>query len=368
MDKKKPLINIPFVDMFAAFRPKKQRIMNYNPTINPATREDAAEVKITVFDYDVHSLAEKFYTEASDCFQHSGGNTIKWINVDGINKQNVSDLSKHFGIHPLLTEDILSVGQRAKMDEIDNTLFCLLPMLYFNPQHSIVEQEQVSMVLGKNFVISFQEDPKRDVFDMIRNRLRISNSKLRLAPADYLLYSLLDVIVDHYFLVLDKLGERIEMMEDIIPRRPDNRTLAHINHLRKQTLFLKRAIAPVREVVNGIIKSDNDLLQENTEKYFKDVYDHIIQANDLADNYRDMVVNLQELYHTQTNLKMNEVMKLLAVVTTLMAPLTLIAGIYGMNFNNMPELKAQNGYFYTLGAMFIILLGMIIFFRKRKWF
>ncbi|RAI98672.1 magnesium transporter [Chitinophaga skermanii] len=360
---------IPIADMFSVFKSRrKQRIMNFNPINSVATRVEAKEIIITVFEYNEEALKEKSYTCEEDCFVHNGNNKVKWINVDGINKASVNNISQHFGIHPLLTEDILSVGQRAKMDEIDNILFCLLPMIYFNDQTAEVEQEQVSFVLGKNFVISFQDDPNRDVFNPIRERLRIANSKLRGAKADYLLYALLDIIVDNYFVVMDKLGERIEILEDIIPHRPDKRTLVQINHTRTQALYLKRAIAPVREVINGLIKSENDLLQERTEKYFKDVYDHIVQANDLVDNYRDMVVNLQELYHTQNSLKLNEIMKVLAVVTTLMAPLTVIAGIYGMNFENMPELRTRFGYYITLGVMLIILIGMIIFFRKRRWF
>jgi magnesium transporter len=185
---------------------------------------------------------------------------------------------------------------------------------------------------------------------------------------DFLCYSLLDVIIDSYFTVLDKLGERIELMEDLVQHDPNTRTLARINFLRRQVFLFKRAVAPVRELVNGFLKSESDLLEDNVTKYYKDVYDHIIQCNDLADNYRDMILNVQEMYHTQLNLKMNEIMKVLAVVTTLLSPLTLIAGIYGMNFHNMPELESRNGYFYTLGGMGVLLILMILIFRKRGWF
>jgi magnesium transporter len=260
------------------------------------------------------------------------------------------------------------MGQRAKMDEIGDYLFCLLPMVYFNEESSTIEQEQVSIVLGKHFVISFQEDAHRDVFDIIREKLRLPHSRIRSAGTDYLCYSLLDIIVDSYFNVIEKLGERIELMEDLIQHNPDTRTLARINFLRRELLLLKRAIAPVRELINGFMKSESNLLDERTIKYFKDVYDHIIQANDVAENYREMILNLQEQYHTQINLKMNEIMKVLSVVSTLMAPLTFVVGIYSMNFYTTPELHQTIGYYFVMAVMMGMLVGMITFFRKRGWF
>ncbi|WP_143308711.1 magnesium/cobalt transporter CorA [Chitinophaga vietnamensis] len=365
----KKILPIPGVlEALNPFKVKKQRIMNFNPAISVTTRKTAAVAKINVFDYDANECTESMLSSAEETFPYAESPRISWINIDGLNKDEVHKICERFNIHPLLEEDILSIGQRAKMDEIGECLFCLLPMMYFNCETSTVEQEQVSIVLGKNFVISFQEDPSRDVFDPIRDKLRINTSRIRSGGADYLCYSLLDIIVDNYFVVLDKLGERIELMEDMVQHQPNTRTLARINFLRREVLLFKRAIAPVRELLNGILKSESDLLEDRVTKYFKDVHDHIIQCNDLADNYRDMVLNLQEMYHTQLNLKLNEIMKVLAVVTTLMAPLTLIAGIYGMNFKNMPELEVPNGYFITLGSMAVILIIMIWVFRKRGWF
>ena len=356
------------VQVLNPFKVKKQRIMNFNPAEGVAVRKPAAQTKITVFDYSSASCAEITLQNVEEAFKFLKSSQLSWINIDGIRKEEVHAICDHFKIHPLLEEDILSVGQRAKMDEINDRLFCLLPMIYFNSETSSVDQEQVSIVLGKNFVISFQEDPTRDVFDPVRTRLSLKGSRIRNGGADYLCYSLLDVIIDNYFIVMDKLGERIEMMEDVVQHQANTRTLARINFLRRQVFLFKRAISPVRELVNGFLKSESDLLEDQVTKYFKDVYDHITQCNDLADNYRDMVMNLQEMYHTQLNLKMNEIMKVLAVVTTLMAPPTLLAGIYGMNFHNMPELNSRNGYYITLGGMGILLLLMILFFRKRGWF
>jgi len=361
-----PLQNV--LETLNPFKEKKQRIMNYNPVTGPATRKLTHCEKISVFDYNSQHCEEASTQDEAEIFKYLDSKDITWVNVDGIAKEMVHDICIRYGIHGLLEEDILSVGQRAKMDEIGEYLFCLLPMVYFNKTTSCIEQEQVSIVLGKTFVISFQEDAHRDVFDVVRERLRIPNSRIRSGGSDYLCYTLLDTIVDSYFNVIESLGERIEQMEEWIQHQPDNRTLARINFLRRELLLLKRAIAPVRELMNGFIKSESDLLDERTTKYFKDVYDHIIQANDLCENYREMILNLQEQYHTQISIKMNEIMKVLAVVTTLMAPLTFIAGIYGMNFDNMPELHDRNGFMFVMGTMLIILVGMIIFFKKRGWF
>jgi len=359
---------LPIPDALNPFKGKKQRIMNYNPATGIADRKPIAEVKITVFDFKDNHCEEVKLQDVKELLHYATTPETSWINIDGIRKEEIHTICTGFGIHYLIEEDILNVGQRAKMDEMGDHLFCVLPMIYFNKLSCTIEQEQVSIVLGKNFVISFQEDSHRDVFDPIREKLHINGSRIRLAFADYLCYTLLDVIVDSYFTVLDKLGERIELMEDVVQHEANNRTLARINLLRRELLLFRRAISPVRELVNGFLKSESPLLDERTMKYYKDVFDHIVHCNDLTDNYKDMVFNLQEQYHTQLNLKMNEVMKVLAVVTTLMAPLTVIAGIYGMNFDNMPELHSPNGYFTTITIMVVILIIMIILFKKRGWF
>jgi magnesium transporter len=260
------------------------------------------------------------------------------------------------------------MGHRPKMDEIDGLLFCLLNMLYFNEKDSTVEIEQISIVLGKNFVISFQEDEKRDVFNPLREKLKIAGSKVRHNNADFVFYSLIDLIVDNYYVVMEKLGDKIEILEEDIVRNSNKRTLARINMLRKEMIILKRSVAPVRELVNGILRSESELIDERTEKYFKDVYDHIVQANDLAENYRDMMMNLHDLYLSNVNLKMNEVMKVMAIVTCLLAPATVIGGIFGMNFESIPLLHNQWGFFISVALMLLIPLSMLRMFRKQGWF
>ncbi|MBP6286673.1 MAG: magnesium/cobalt transporter CorA [Ferruginibacter sp.] len=333
-----------------------------------AERKEPEHTSIFVFDYNGANITFKKLNNVPECFPYIDSPLVSWLNVDGLRKTDVETICGHYGIHYLITEDILSLGQRAKTDEINGLLFCLLNMLYFNEQDSAVEFEQISIVLGKNFVISFQEDPDKDVFDPLRERLKINNSRLRQNGADFLFYSLIDMIVDNYFVVMEKLGEKIEELEEDIVRRPNTRSLAKINMLRKEMIVLKRSVTPLREMVNGILKSESELIEVRTEKYFKDVYDHVLQANDLAENYRDMMMNLQDLYLSNVNLKMNEVMKVMAVVTCLLAPATVIGGIFGMNFDVIPFAHEKIGFYSIVGLMVFIPLLMLYIFKRRGWF
>lgn len=346
---------------------RTQKVLHVNPTIAPQRKEPEATI-IYVYDYTVNESTERLLPKVEDCFPYLESGKITWINIDGLRKTDVETVSNHYGIHPLIQEDILSIGQRPKMDEIDGLVFCLLSMLYWNEEQSAVESEQISIVLGKDFVISFQEDASKDVFNPMRDKLKITGSKIRQSNADYLFYNLIDLIVDNYYTVMEKLGDRIETLEEDIIRNANTRSLAKINMLRKEMIVLKRSIAPVRELVNGILRSESELIEERTEKYFKDVYDHIIQANDLAENYRDMMMNLQDLYLSNVNLKMNEVMKVMAVVTCLLAPATVIGGIFGMNFDKLPYIHHQYGFFIAVGIMLLIPLWMVVIFRRRGWF
>ncbi|MEP7255697.1 MAG: magnesium/cobalt transporter CorA [Ferruginibacter sp.] len=346
---------------------RTKKVLQVNPTV-VSPKQEPEETKLFVYDYNATHIDIKELNSVPECYPYINQQTVSWINVDGLRKTDVESICNHFGIHYLIIEDILSLGQRPKMDEIDGLLFCLLNMLYFNEKDSAVEVEQISIVLGKNFVISFQEEADKDVFNPLRERLKSNNSKIRQNGADFLFYSLLDMIVDNYFLVMEKLGEKIEGLEEDIVRNADTRSLAKINILRKEMIVLKRSVAPVRELVNGILRSDSFLIEERTEKYFKDVYDHIVQANDLAENYRDMMMNLHDLYLSNVNLKMNEVMKVMAVVTCLLAPATVIGGIFGMNFERIPLLHNKWGFFISVGLMLFIPIAMVRIFRKRGWF
>ncbi|MCY7421866.1 MAG: magnesium/cobalt transporter CorA [Chitinophagaceae bacterium] len=347
---------------------RTRQILNVNPTKQPVQHE-AASIKICVYDYNNNSIKEIELEEVGHLIEFKKNNNVSWINIDGLKKSKIEEICSEFNIHPLIVEDILSKGQRPKMDEIDNIQYCLLNMLYFNDEHCSVEVEQISIVLGVNFVITFQEDPERDVFNVLREKLKIQQTKLRQKGADYLCYSLLDLIVDHYYVVMEKLGEKIELLEEEIIKSADVHSLARINNFRKEFIVLRRNVIPVRDLVNGFIKSESNLLDESVKKYFKDIYDHIIQANDLVDNYRDMVNNLQELYISKVNLKLNEVMKVIAVVTCFLAPATVIGGIFGMNFEVIPFAHSHWAFYFTVFFMLVIVpVSMFIIFKKRKWF
>lgn len=359
---------LKYLNPLTLFDTKRTRdIFHVNPTVIPE-RGEASEIKVKVYDYAATEFTEIQLSDIKDCFTYRDNNHISWINVDGIRKADVEAVCNHFGIHYLIVEDIMSISQRPKMDEMDNVLFCLLNMLYFNEQTGAVETEQISIVLGNGFVLSFQEDEGRDVFNPIRDKLKLAGSKLRISGADYLCYAMLDLIVDNYYIVMEKLGNRIELLEERIIRGSNTRSLAVINSLRKELIVLKRNVSPVRELINGFIRSENELLEERTTKYFKDVYDHILQANDLAENYRDMMMNLQDLYLSNVNLKTNEVMKVMAIVTCLLAPATVIGGIFGMNFDRIPYLHHQYGFFIAVGLMLIVPVWMLVLFKKRGWF
>lgn len=365
MDSRRYLKMLGVPQLFGSGRTKE--ILDVNPTVIPF-REEANEVSVFVYDYDEADLKEFRSTNVDECLHFKTSNRLSWINIDGLRKAEVEKVCEHYGVHYLLIEDILSINQRPKMDEVEGVMFCLLNMLYFNESKKTVETEQISIVLGKEFVLSFQEDASRDVFDPLRNKLKMAKSQIRQRSADYLLYAMLDLIVDNYFLVMEKLGEQIEFLEEDVVRRSNTRTLARINQLRKEQIILKRNISPVRDLISSIIRSESDLLEDSTTKYFKDVYDHIVQAYDLSENYRDIMMSMQDLYISNVNLKMNEVMKVMAIVTSVLAPATVIGGIFGMNFDVIPYSHHQWGFYFAVGVMLIIPMWMLWAFKKRGWF
>jgi len=352
-------------NLFGTQRTKE--ILHVNPTATPK-RQEAEEISVIVYDYDPADVVEMRFDNVEAALSFRDSEKITWINVDGLRKTDVETICTHFGIHGLIMEDILSIGQRPKMDEVEGVLYCLLNMLYFNNEKKTVETEQISIILGKNFVVSFQEDANRDVFDTIRGKLKITKSHIRQRTADYLLYAMLDLIVDHYFIVMEQLGDQIELLEENVVRRSNTRSLARINQLRKELIVLKRNIAPVREMVSGIIRSESELLDDRTTKYFKDVYDHIVQAFDLSETYRDVMMSLQDLYVSNVNLRLNEVMKVMTIVTCLLAPATVIGGIFGMNFDILPYQHHEFGFYFAVSAMFLIPLFMLYVFKRRGWF
>lgn len=293
--------------------------------------------------------------------------SINWINVSGLaHTGTISTICAHFGLHPLTTEDILNTGQRPKIEDHGDYIFATLKMLYPDESDSMILYEQVSLVLGENYVITFQEGG-RDVFDPIRERIRTSRGRIRSLGSDYLAYSLLDAIVDQYYVVLEKMGEHLEETEEQLVSDPTSDTLRSINSLKTEMLFLRRSVWPLRDVIAFLERGDSRFLNEATSLYFKDVYDHTIQVIDTVELYRDIISGMIDIYLSSLSNRMNEVMKVLTTFATIFIPLTFIVGIYGMNFEYMPELKWMWGYPVLWVFMVSVVASMVFYFRKRRW-
>ncbi len=325
-------------------------------------------VRIRVIDYDEGNFLEKEVAAVEDCFAFRDTATVTWINIDGVHDpQIVERLGAHFGLHPLIQEDIMNTTQRPKLEDMGETLYIVARMLEFDETASEVGTDQLSLVVGRNFIISFQERPG-DEFGPVRERIRRGKGRIRKAGPDYLAYALLDSVVDHYFVILERLGERVELLEDELVSDPKKETLHEIHVLKREMIFLRKSVWPLREVVAGLERSDSCLIQESTNVFLRDLYDHTIQVIDNVETFRDMLSGMLETYLSSISNRMNEVMKVLTIISTIFIPLTFIAGIYGMNFEHIPELKWRLGYFLVLGVMFVIGLIMAAFFKRKKWF
>ena len=325
------------------------------------------ETKISILNYDETQFQEREVTEIEECVPFKITPSVTWINVDGIHDVEViKKLGKSFDIHPLILEDILSTHQRPKMEDFERYIFIVLKMLYYDDEANETQVEQVSLILGKNYVISFQEK-EGDIFELIRERIRNGKGRIRSMGPDYLAYALLDAVVDHYFVILEKNGEKIEEMEDKIVKDPRPETLQEIYRLKREMIFLRRSVWPLREVESSLERGESPLIHDSTRIYLRDVYDHTIQVIDTVETYRDMLSGMHDTYLSSISNRMNEVMKVLTIIATIFIPLTFIAGIYGMNFEFMPELKWRWAYFGVWGGIVVIGIFMVGFFKRKKW-
>ena len=323
--------------------------------------------RITIIDYDEKNFTEKEVKSVEECFPFKEKPTVTWINIDGIYQIDVIEkIGKRFDIHPLVLEDIANTGQRPKMEDFEDYIYIVLKMLYQPEKSDEIFAEQVSIILGKNFVISFQESPG-DVFDFVRERIRNDKGRIRKMGADYLAYTLIDAIVDHYFFILEKLGETIEEIEEQVVDNPNPETLQIIHSLKSEMIFLRKSVWPLREVINGLQRGESPLIQESTDVYLRDVYDHTIQVMDTIETYRDMTSGMLDIYLSSISNKMNEVMKVLTIFAVIFIPLTFIAGVYGMNFQYMPELKWQWGYPLVWLVIIVVSVSMLLYFKRKKW-
>jgi magnesium transporter len=323
--------------------------------------------KITIMDYDESSFQEKEIKTIEECLLFKDKPTVTWINVDGLHQVEILEkIGECYGFHPLVMEDILNTDQRPKMEDYGDYIYIVLKMLDQGNKNNEIVTEQISFILGPNFVISFQEK-EGDVFDPTRERIKNGKGRIRKMGADYLAYSLLDSIVDSYFIILEKLGEKIEFLEEKLITRPTPETLQTIHHLKREMIFLRKAVWPLREVISGLERNESSLIMESTRIYLRDVYDHTIQTIDTIETFRDMVSGMLDIYLSSVSNRLNSVMKVLTIIATIFMPLTFLAGIYGMNFKYMPELEWRWGY----PVIWLIMIGigvfMLAYFKKKNW-
>ena len=330
-------------------------------------KKKPVKTKIRITKFDKAYMEEKEVKEIDEALPSKEKTGITWMNIDGLQKINIiEEIGKHFNLHPLVLEDIVNTEQRPKMEDYVDYLFLVIKMLQFNEDDNEVKSEQVSLILGSNWVVSFQEN-QGDVFDPIRERLRTDKGRIRKMGADFLVHALIGAVVDNYFTVLEKIGEKIEEIEDEIVANPSPVTLQAIHNLKRQMILLRKSVWPLREVISRLERWESKLINQSTDIYLRDLYDHTIQVIDAIETFRDMLSGMLDIYMSSVSNRMNEVMKVLTIIATIFLPLTLVAGIYGMNFKLMPEIEWSGGYPFALLIMLAIGLVMLFYFRRKNW-
>jgi magnesium transporter len=329
------------------------------PGTGPAT--------LTLLDYDAQRVAERQLASPEDIPQYLDTETVSWVNVCGVHDvDTVARVGAILGIHPLVLEDIVNTHQRAKAEVFDGHLFAVFRMLRYDTESAEVDSEQVSLILGPRYVVTFQERPG-DVFEAVRQRIRAGKGRVRTAGPDYLAYALMDVIVDHYFLTLEALEDQLEELEEDLLAAPGPETLGTIHSLKRVLVIVRKAVWPLRELVLSLERSESQLIAPSTRPYLRDVYDHSIQVIDTVESFRDVLSGYLDIYLTSVSNRMNEIMKVLTIMATIFIPLTFIAGIYGMNFEHMPELRWRWAYPALWGVMIALGVGMVYLFRRKRW-
>ncbi|ELR69665.1 Magnesium and cobalt transport protein CorA [Fulvivirga imtechensis AK7] len=325
--------------------------------------------QVDLIAYNEHEIEEYSSQNTEQIIGRLDKTKVNWVNIDGLhNVDLIEQIGEHFHLHPLLLEDVLNTEHRPKSEDYADHLFFVLKTLY-NLTGDSITYEQISFVLGKNYLLSFQEK-EGDIFDGFRNRLRqINNNKNRARKkgSDYLFYRLIDTVVDGYYSILEKVGERIEILEDEVYDNPSRATLKKIQQLKKELVFLRKSVYPLREALSKVTKGEYSFIKKDTLPFFSDVYDHTIHVIETVETYRDLVTGVMDMYMTSVSNRMNEVMKVLTVIATIFIPLTFIVGVYGMNFEYIPELSWKYGYFGTWGVMLLICIGMLMYFKRKKW-
>jgi magnesium transporter len=349
-------------------RKKQYKAVNLSPgTMAYRGVKQSEYTVLEIYNYNKENYNKIESKAIEDAFNYKGTNEVTWINVNGLNNtKEIEKLGSHYQLHPLTLEDIVNTEHRPKIDEFENYLFIVVKMLYFK-DNDVLNYEQLSLVVGEDYVLTFQE-ADGDVFDDLRERIKSGKGRIRGLGADYLMFAILDAVVDNYLAVIEAFGDKIEDLEDtIFDEDTDNVTANNIQTLKREILKIRRSVFPMREVINRLEKIECAIIEDKTTSYLRDLYDHIVQVNESIDLYREMIWSLMDMYMTIISTKMNEIMKVLTIIATIFIPLTFIAGIYGMNFTNMPELQYKYSYFILIGVMIFVFVMMLIYFRRKKW-
>jgi len=339
-------------------------------TLTPHAAPDGAPVRVTVLDYSPEHVTEREVQKIEEVFSFRDTASVTWINVEGLSDVALLErLGRHFKLHPLSLEDVLNCGQRPKVEDYDDYEFAVLKSLHLNDEG--IELEQISLVFGKNYVITFQERPG-DSFEPVRERIRKGKGQIRRAGPDYLAYALMDALIDEFFPVLEQYGERIEELEDELVDHPSPQSVHQIHGLKRDLLVLRRVAWPERDLVNALLRDESPLIEAETKVFLRDCYDHMVQAMDMIETYRELAAGMLDVYLSSVSNRMNEVMKVLTIIATIFIPLSFIAGVYGMNFDtaspwNMPELHWRFGYPFSLGLMAAVALWMVLYFKRKGW-
>lgn len=329
------------------------------------TGEKSGAIKITLIEYNDTAFFEEEYNSWDDCLKDIEPNMVKWINVEGIhNIELIEQIGKHFNIHPLSLEDIVHIDQRPKFEDYEHYTLCIMKMISYD---SDVQSEQLSIILMDNLVISFQEPQGGDAFDIIRNRLRQCKGRVRKLGADYLAYALMDAVVDCYFNAIERIGDKVEEIEEEVINHQNKDSLITLYNLKREVIYLRKQVWPLRDMISNLIRSENDLMSANTHIYLRDLQDHSTRIIDTVETYRDLLSGIMDIYLSTNANRMNEVMKVLTIMSSIFIPVTFIAGVYGMNFDYMPELKSPIGYASVWVVMLTVMLGLVIYFKRKKW-
>jgi magnesium transporter len=352
----------------AKFIDKSSKKAGMSPGIVVHVGEQKIETaRITLMSYDPARLEEKELTRIEESFAYRDTPPVSWINIDGLHEvELIEKIGTHFNIHPLTQEDIVNTGQRPKVENFEDYIYIVIKMLKFDETTGHITSEQVSLILGSHYLLSFQET-EGDVFNSVRERIRKGRLHIRRSGTDYLAYALIDAVVDHYFLMLEKMGEKIEHFEEQLPLQPTPEILQAIYDLKRELVYFRKQVWPIRDVLNTWQKAESSIIEEANKVFIRDVYDHTIQVIDTIDSFRDIITGVMDLYLSTVSNKMNEVMKVLTIMATIFIPLTFIAGIYGMNFKYMPELEWKWSYPVLWIVLIAIFLGMMFYFKRKKW-